>query len=241
MDNLTVIKLLESKQSAVFTTQQLTALLKMDVDSAAVKLNRLVNKGFLIRVIRGRYTLPSNPILSVSSAIYHPSYVSLLAAFEHYGTTSQSPRIIDVINPMRSCQIPINIENGRYLVRFIKVAPPLMYGYTKTYLGGTSALIAEKEKAVVDSLLFSGYVPLDEVVACIKTGIDYKKAVDYAVRTKRQTVIKRLGYLLSKEGIDCSPDDFGKLSKTYVPLDTKFPRRGKHDRKWHVIINRVIE
>lgn len=241
MDNLTVIKLLESKQSAVFTTQQLAALLKMDANAAAVKLNRLVDKRVLIRVIRGRYTLPSTPILAVASAIYHPSYVSLLAAFEHYGATTQSSRIIDVINPMRSGQIPIDIENGSFLVRFIKTAPSLMYGYTKTYLGETVALIAEKEKAVVDSLLFSEYIPLDEVAACIKTGIDYKKAVDYAVRTKRQTVMKRLGFMFSKEGIVCSPDDFGKLSKTYVPLDPKLPRRGEHDRKWHVIINRVVE
>jgi predicted transcriptional regulator of viral defense system len=142
---------------------------------------------------------------------------------------------------MRSGQIPIKIENGRFLIRFIKIVPSLMYGYTKTYLGGTVALIAEKEKAVVDSLLFSEYIPLDEVATCIKTGIDYKKAVDYAMRTKRQTVMKRLGFMLSKEGIVCSPDDFGALSKTYVPLDPKLPRRGKHDRKWHVIINRVVE
>lgn len=241
MDNLTVIKILESKQSSVFTTQQLATLLKMDVDSVAVKLNRLVDKGVLIRILRGRYTLPSTPILAVASAIYHPSYVSLLSAFEHYGTTTQSPRIIDVINPMRSGQIPVNIENGRFIIRFIKTAPLLMYGYTKTYLGETVALIAEKEKAVVDGLLFSEYIPLDEVAACIKTGIDYKKAVDYAMRTKRQTVMKRLGFMFSKEGIVCSPDDFGKLSKTYVPLDPKLPRRGEHDRKWHVISNRVIE
>ena len=241
MDNLTFVKLLESKQSAVFTTQQLAALLRMDVNSAAVKLSRLVDKGVLIRVIRGRYTLTSNPILAVASAIYYPSYVSLLAAFEHYGATTQSPRIIDVINPIRSGQIPINIETGSFIVRFIKTVRSLMYGYTKTYLGGTMSLIAEKEKAVVDSLLFLEYIPLDEVAACIKDGIDYKKAVEYAVRTKRQTVMKRLGFLFSKEGIVCSPDDFGTLSKTYVPLDPKLPRKGKHDRKWHVIINRVVE
>jgi predicted transcriptional regulator of viral defense system len=241
MDNVTVLKLLESKQSAVFTTQQLALLLKMDTNAVAVKLNRLVKKGVLLRILRGRYTLPSTPILAVASSLYHPSYVSLLAAFEHYGTTTQSPRVIDVINPIHSGQLQVNIETGRFLVRFIQLVPSLMYGYTKTYLGGTAALIAEKEKAIVDGLLLSEYIPLDEVAASIQSGIDHKKILDYGMRTKRQTVMKRLGYLLSEEGIACSPNDFGTLSKTYVPLDPKLPRRGKHDQKWHVIINRVIE
>jgi len=241
MDNLTIIKMLEKKQSAVFTTQQLAVLLRMDINSAAVKLNRLVEKGALERIIRGRYTLPSNPILAVASAIYPPSYVSLLAAFEHYGTTTQSPRIIDVINPVHSGQIPVTIESGRFILRFIKVTPSFMYGYTKTYLGEIAALLAEKEKAIIDSFLFSEYISLDEVAACIQSGINHKKAIDYAMCTNRQTVMKRLGYMLSEEGINCSPKDFGKLSKTYVPLDPKLPRRGKHDKKWRLIINRVIE
>jgi len=241
MDNLTVIKMLENKQSAVFTTQQLAVLLRMDINSASVKLNRLAEKKVLVRILRGRYTLPSNPILAVASTIYQPSYVSLLAAFEHYGTTTQSPRIIDVVNPVRSGQLPVNIASGQFIVRFIKVAPSLLYGYTKIYLGEVAALIAEKERAIVDNFLFPEYSPLDEAAACIKSGINHNKAIDYAMQTKKQTVMKRLGYMLSQEGINCSPNDFGVLSKTYVPLDPKLPRRGKHDAKWRLIINRVVE
>jgi len=65
--------------------------------------------------------------------------------------------------------------------------------------------------------------------------------MDYAKRIGRQSVIKRLGYLLSIVGINCSPEYLTGLSKTYVPLDPALPKRGKYDSKWRIIANRVIE
>lgn len=231
--------MLERGQLAVYTTQQLAV--KMKIAPATVRLNRLVKKGVLVRVIRGRYTLSSADILATASGMYLPSYVSLLAAFEHYGTTTQSPRVIDVVNPLQSCQISLELESGRFDVRFIKVNKLLMYGYNKIYRAGKAAMIAEKEKAIIDSLILSKYVPLDDIAACIRSDINHKKAIEYARRTGRQSIMKRLGYLFSNEGIACSPDNFSILSKTYVPLDPRHPRRGRYDQKWRVIVNRVIE
>jgi predicted transcriptional regulator of viral defense system len=240
MNSLTFTKLFENGQSAVLTTQQLAVLLDMDIGSAAVKLNRLVNEGTLVHVLRGRYTLAWAHKLAVASGIYHPSYVTLLAAFEYHGSTTQSPRVIDIFNSVHSGKISLELEEGQYVIRFVKVSPRLIYGYNKLYLDGMAALIAEKEKAVVDSLLLPEYVPLDETVACIRSKIDRKKIIEYARGTKRQTVMKRLGYLLFSEGIKCSPEDFNGFSKTYVPLDPSLPRRGKYDSKWRLIVNRVI-
>jgi len=241
MNDLELTKMLEGGQTAVLTTQQLAAMMRMNANSTAVKLNRFVNRNVLVRVTRGRYTLPSTDILAVASSIYSPSYVSLLAAFEYHGTTTQSPRIIDVVNPIHSGQITLSLEAGRFIIRFVKVDPALVFGYEKTFLNGMAALIAEKEKATVDSLLLPGYVSLDETAACIRNKIDHIKAMDYAKRIGRQSVIKRLGYLLSIVGINCSPEYLTGLSKTYVPLDPALPKRGKYDSKWRIIANRVIE
>jgi len=213
----------------------------MDVGATAVKVKRLVDRGVLVRVLRGRYTLPTTNILAAASSIYHPSYVSLLAAFEYHGTTTQSTRVIDILNTTHSGRITLALEAGRYVVRFVKVDAKLIYGYDKVFPGGMTALIAKKEKGIVDSLLLPEYVSLDEAVACIRSGIDLKRAVEYGKRTQRQAVIKRLGFLLWTEGLDCSPDDFPGLSRTYVPLDPALPRRGKYDPKWRVVINKVIE
>jgi predicted transcriptional regulator of viral defense system len=241
MDSLAFTKMLEGGRSAVLTTQQLAVLLNMDVGATAVKTKRLVDKGVLVRVLRGRYTLPSTNILAAASSIYHPSYVTLLAAFEYHGTTTQSTRVIDILNTAHSGRISLSLEAGQYVVRFVKVDAKLVYGFEKVFPGGRTALVAMKEKGIVDSLLLPGYVSLDETVACIRSGIQGKRAIEFGKRTQRQTVIKRLGFLLSAEGIDCSPEDFPGLSRTYVPLDPAHPRRGKYDPKWRVVINRVIE
>jgi predicted transcriptional regulator of viral defense system len=241
MDDIALIRILEKGQLSVFTTQQLAVELDMDISSAAVRLNRLVKRGVLQRIMRGRYVLPSVDIISLASNIYIPSYVSLLAAFAYHGTTTQSPKVIDVINPIHSSILPIKLDKGNFEIRFIKVHPNLIYGYTKFVNDGKVVLIAEKEKAVVDSLLFTQYVNLDEAATTILEGIDKKKTIEYAIRTKRQSVMKRLGHLLSAKDIICNTKDFPKLSDTFVPLDPHLPRRGKYDKKWRVIVNRVIE
>ncbi len=241
VDDLTLVRALEGKQSAVFTAQQMAVVMGSGAGSVSVGLNRIVRRGVLVRLMRGRYALPSADVLAVASGIYVPSYISLLAAFEHHGTTTQSSRMIDVVNPVHSGRMQFELESGRFIIRFIKVDPSLVYGYEKIYMGNAAVFLADRERAVVDALLFPGYVPLDEAAACISGGIDCRKAVDYAKRTGRQSVMKRLGYLLSAEGVACSPEDFGALSNNYVPLDPKLPRSGKRDPVWRIIVNRVIE
>ena len=241
MNRLNIVKTLEAQEIPVLSTQQIGALLGMNIGSVSVLLSRLVKDGILTRVQRGYYCLPSTDIRAVASSIYLPSFISLMAAFEYYGSTTQSPRVIDVINPRFSGTLPISLENGRYVIRFIKTKESLIYGFRREYFGNKIGFIAEKERAIADGLLFSGYVPLDEVVSAIRSGIDGDKLIDYAKKTGRQAIVKRLGYLLSAEGIEFSQEDFGMFSDTYVLLDASLPKKGRYDKKWRVIVNTVIE
>jgi predicted transcriptional regulator of viral defense system len=241
MNDLALARKLERGRLAVFTTQQMAVTLGLGPASARVRLNRLVERGVLARPIRGRYCLPSADHLAVASGIYQPSYASLMAAFEHHGTTTQSARIIDIVNPTHSGRMALHLESGDFKVRFVKVAGRLVFGYLRVLRQGAAANVADKEKAVIDTLLLPGYAPLDEAVACIRSGIDPQKAMEYARRTGRQAVVKRLGFLLSMAGLGPDASTTGRLSKTYVPLDPSGPRRGVFDREWRVIVNRVIE
>lgn len=241
MDALRVTRLLGEHRAPVFTTQQLAMLLDLDPSSTAVKLHRLARDGVLVRVMRGRYTLPSTHPLAVASCLYVPSYVSFLAAFEYHGTTTQSTRVIHVMNPTRSGGLSLSLDAGPYEITFIHLPPALMYGNERVRFNDKDAFVASKERAVVDGLMLPGYVPLDETVACIRSDVDVKRLVDYARRTGRQVVIKRLGHLLTFEGIDFDHEALGTISDTYVPLDPSFPRRGEHDPRWRVIRNRVVE
>ncbi len=241
MDALRVTRMLGEHRAPVFTTQQLSAMLDMDPSSAAVKLHRLARGGALVRVMRGRYTLPSTHPFAVASCLYVPSYVSLLAAFEYHGTTTQSTRVIDVMNPTRSGGLSLSLDAGPYDVTFIHLPPSHIYGLERVRIDGKDAFVASKERAVVDGLMLPGNVPMDETVACLRSGIDAERTVEYARRTGRQVVVKRLGHLLTAEGVDFDREALGGISDTYVPLDPSFPRRGKHDARWRVIRNRVVE
>ncbi len=238
MDKLIIVKRLESSSIAVFSTSQASTLFDKDIESTRVLLSRLAKEGILVRVKRGYYCLPSTNVLSVASNIYTPSYVSLWAAFEYHGTTTQSPQIIDVINTDKSGKLEFSLEDGRYEARFVKTDGSLLYGSDKVYLDGKVTFIAEKEKAIIDGLLFNRYVPLGEVQEAIKDGIDTDKVIGYAVRSHRQAVKKRLGYLLNQEGFHCDPERFGHLSDTFVPLDPSFSRKGRYDSEWRIIDNR---
>lgn len=241
MDALRVTRSLDEHNAAVFTTQQLSAVLGLEPSSAAVKLHRLARSGALVRVMRGRYCLPSIHPLAVASGLYVPAYVSMLAAFEHHGTTTQSSRVIDVVNTRRSGSISVTLDAGPYVITFIHLPPSLIYGLDRVRIGGKDAFVASKERAIVDGLMLPVNVPMDETVACLRSDVDVERLVDYARRTGRQVVIKRLGHLLTTEGIDFDEAGLGTISDTYVPLDPSFPRRGEHDARWRVIRNRVVE
>jgi predicted transcriptional regulator of viral defense system len=240
VNDLALVRLLEKRQSAVLSTQQAAAALGLTVPGARVRLSKMVARGTLFRVMRGRYALPSEDPLAVASSLYFPSYVSLMAAVAHHGTTTQSPRILDVVNPVHSGRTGLSLEAGSYQIRFIRVPPSYLYGFSKVPIGHSFALIAEKERAVIDGLLFPRYAPLDETVECLRSGIDVPLLVHYARRTGRKAVWKRLGHLLSQASLEVSPRVFGKLSRTFVPLDPALPRRGRYDSTWRVLVNTEI-
>jgi predicted transcriptional regulator of viral defense system len=238
MNRLHIVKQLDSLNLSVFTPTQVASLFDKDIKSTRVLLSRLAKDDVLIRVKRGFYCLPSTNILSVASTLYPPSYISLWASFEYYGTTTQSPQVIDVINTMKSGEKRLSLDEGRFTIRFIQTKKSLIFGFKKVLLNGKTTFIAEKEKAIIDGLLFSRYVPFDEIIETINDGVNLNKIVHFAKLIGKQAMIKRLGYLLDNMGYSCNPKDFNQISTTFVPLDPSLPRNGTYDKTWYIIDNR---
>ncbi len=196
-------------------------------------LSSLVLKGHLLRLERGKYTLPSimagNPY-SVATSITTPSYISLITAFYIYGFTEQVPEIIYVLNAKRGRRI------GN--IRLVKVRPSMMFGY-----GGEGGhLVAEPEKAIVDSLYLAKYVPLDETIKALSSeGIDYLKLARYAARAGK-SVAQRLGFLMKFLGIHAGKEASALLSKNtgkgYVLLEPGGGSVLGYDSEWKIRINR---
>lgn len=239
MNDLEVHRKLSDFEIPVFTIGQLKAVFGKDYNGTVVKLNRLVNKGVLIRVMRGMYSLPTTDPLCISSFIERPSYVSLWAALRYHRLTNQSPRIIDVINVKRSEKYTLNHHDGKFELRFIKTRPDRMFGYLRKNIGGHSCFIADAEKTIVDCLLYPLKIPMEETIEAVHKGMDLGKLIDYTNRIGKQSLKKRMGYLLERSGFDVKQKMFGKLSLTFVRLDPSGERRGTYDRKWHILQNGV--
>ena len=237
MNDLELFRRLAGSEIPVFTNAQIEAILGLTRSRTAVRLNRLVNKGVLIRVMRGRYSLPSTDPLSMASFIYAPSYVSLWSALRYHDATTQSPNVIDVINSTFSGRWSLICESGEYEIRFIKTSPEMLFGFKKVKMGGHVAFMAELEKALIDGLVHPGKIPIEEVLEASRMEVDPKTMMEYAVMTGRQSAIKRCGHILEKVGHDVErPED---LSDTYIRLDPLRWKQGKYDSKWRILDNVV--
>jgi predicted transcriptional regulator of viral defense system len=173
------------KAMPVFTAGQVSAWLGSRAYSK-VYLHRLSERGLITRLKRGFYTVHDDPVI-YASHMHFPSYISLLYAFQHHGTTTQLPRKLHVMARVKG-----TIGN----VSFIKTGS--MWGYKKTRYGDFEIFIADLEKAVIDSVV-TGLVPPDEIKTAIEK-CDKKRLEEYALKTDI-AAMKRLGYLAEEAGV----------------------------------------
>ena len=122
---------------------------------------------------------------------------------------------------------------------FIRVRPKYFFGYRKERYGNFNIFIAEKEKALIDSALFKK-ISFSEICSIIKNNLnilDTKLFLDYLIKIKNKTLIKRFSFLFDKLDIDVYKKIKRFIDSKYVPLDYALPTKGKKDRKWRVIEN----
>lgn len=240
MNDLEIHRRLSDLETPVLSVSQMKAMFDLDYNGTVVKLNRLVRKGVLIRVMGGIYSLPETNPLCISSFIENPSYVSLWAALRYHDMTTQIPRIIDVMNTKRSKTMVLDHSDGSFDIRFIKTEADRIFGYCKKNIGGHSCFIADPEKTIIDCLLFLSYIPIDEVIEAINEQINMEKFIEYSKMIGKQSLYKRIGFILENNGFDIEPEIFGGLSDNFVRLDPSGERKGTYNRKWHIIQNGVI-
>lgn len=227
--NIELLKKLE--QYPLFTLKDLSKIM-LDKKSNYLKVlvQRLEKRGLIHKIERGKYTVHKDPMI-FATKIFNPSYVSLWTALRFYNMTEQLPRDIFVCVP----EWRKEIEFFDATIKFVQTKH--MWGYKKTRYNEFEIFMAEKEKAILDSLL-SNKVPFYEVVKGIEKA-SKKKIKKYAIRTNNKSLIKRVGFLLEVFGADCS-DLKEKIDYNYVKLDPLMERKGKKNRRWRIIVNRKV-
>ena len=231
MKKIKIMKIME--KAPLFTFNEFVRFTEFSPGYAKVYLSRLKKDGMIFEIERGKYSIFDDPFL-FSSYIIMPSYISFWTALKFYGFTEQLPS--DIMVACAKPRKPINFRGVKIL--FFKTKN--MWGYKKQRFGNFEIIVAEKEKAIIDSLALRN-IPFDEIAKSIETkDFDAQKLLEYAEKTKNISLKKRLGFLLENFGISAE-----KLSKSldnnYIPLDWHGKKRGSKNKKWKIIVNRRFD
>lgn len=233
MDGLSFINQVRGMRIPVLTVSAASRIMGKEKKYASLFLHRLKKRGVVKEIEKGKYALPDTDINAVASNLITPSYISLLSAYSIYGLTTQMPAELQMLTTHNKK----SVTYGSTAIRFIKIRPYMVYGIRKE--GGVS--IAEKEKAVADSLKMPEYSPIRESYNALMEGeMDIGKLVEHTKKTKSQVALKRLGYLLETAGVDINSSLAGFVNKKYQPLNPLLPLKGRRDGKWMLVVNEVL-
>jgi len=235
--------------------------LNVEAGYASKILERLGQKGYLERIIRGKYLFipleygyeerhPPMNSLVVGSVLTAPYYYGYQTANNIHGFTSQfSPKTyICTVKPRRS----FRWRNTSY--KFVTLVDDKFFGFTKAEMDGCKIYVAEPEKAVLDSLDKPDYCggvsqAVYVVSNALSSGVDGDKLLSYAGRMGSNSVLQRLGYvveLLSGRGLIKVGEDFlGSItglipegaSYTYLGPVGTHGRKGPVEGRWKIIMN----
>jgi predicted transcriptional regulator of viral defense system len=189
-------------------------------------IRNLVRKGWLARLIPGRYmflppehgpeNLGENNVLALASAVIKPSYVGWWSAASFHGLTTQKPMSVTVAS-LR--QVPTQIVEDT-AVRFVKVAERKFFGFTTYNLHGREVTISTPAKTVVDCVdrpdLAGGPGEVARIVGGAATSIDPRELIDVALPMKSKALWQRLGFLADLVGWQW-PEQVRKDLRTAIP------------------------
>jgi predicted transcriptional regulator of viral defense system len=203
-------------------------------------IRNLIRKGWLTRLVGGRYMLlppehgpenlgENNPI-ALAAAVTEPSYIGWWSAAAFHGFTTQKPMTVTVATQR---QIPTRTIEGTE-VRFIKIAARKFFGFQKYTIYDRSAAITEPEKTVVDCIdrpdLAGGPAELTRIVYSAMGETDHAKLITAALAMKSTALLQRLGFLTDLTGRKL-PEELRSQVRSAIPNSRRsiFGRRERKD------------
>ena len=242
----------ERERRLLITIDEIRGQVGPDVARDVVR--RLVRKGALHRLRRGRYllrpfrtllrpTLPSTAVAAAALLHDEPYYLGgPWAASYHRLTEQRYASLVDAFVGHRL--VARTLGAGR--VRFHAVASDLLaYGTTATELEGLAVRVSDVERTLLDALdhprVFWGLDRAVQMAGAHLNRLDRRRLVAHAVRGSKPGTCQRLGVLLERAG--ASPRSLAPLraralqTASLLSLTPGAPRAGPVNRRWNVVEN----
>jgi len=220
---------IEKSKLIVFSVSDLCLLLRIDKTKAYNLLKAFKKKKIIKSIGKRKFTLSGKNEFEIASELNFPSYISFWSALNYYGFSDNNPRKIFIATTKYSK----DIDDFKYAT----LSKERFFGYIS--IGKIT--IAEKEKAIIDSLLFPKYSGgIREIKKSLKNAlneIDLKKTMNYALKTKSRAVVRRLGYLLDSLGVKDLEKLEKNIGKGFELLDPSLEKKNNLNKRWMLDIN----
>jgi predicted transcriptional regulator of viral defense system len=225
-------------------------------------LKALTDAGWLIRLRRGLYAgtgqLPGGvdvPPFALATALVSPSAIALWSALAHHDLTDQVPVVVTAITPRKvvtpSMRRGVSSEQRHVWraagidCRFVTLSEQrYRIGLERQWIGERFAVpITDRERTVLDTFAMPGrFGGINEGLGILERSLvtlEVEKLVDYTLQYGSQTLIKRMGWALEQVGVEMAAlmPLMESASASYAVLDPGRPRRGRHDRRWKLVLN----
>jgi len=183
----------------------------------------------IIKKVQGFFVFKDANEFVTGCNIHYPSYISFWSALNYYGWSDNMPKKIFLATT--------KYNKGTDSFKYVTLNKNRFFGYIRM---GEFA-IAEKEKSIIDSLLFPKYAGgMREIRKCLENGfdeLDKKKLIDYALKVESRAVIRRLGFLLENLGYKKVEQLRKHIGSGYEYLDSSLKKKNMFDKKWLLDIN----
>ena len=229
-----------------------------DKSEGAVRfmLMRMLEKGLLFKVSKKVYWvvpfdqdaddyLPNWHLLAEPLAGGGRYYIGYYSALQIHGLITQPSLKEQVVREKHKTETVV-LKGVEF--QFIFHNEKHFFGVKKVWIDSYNKVpCSDLEKTMIDCLYMPAYAGgIIEVAKALWTArekLDYGKLLSYAKQFDSQVVIKRLGYLLDKLGIETDIIDQlrGLRSAAVSPLDTEVPNEGKISTKWSIRQNVDLE
>jgi predicted transcriptional regulator of viral defense system len=222
-------------------------------------LVKLITEGWLWHLKKGLYAgvaaLPGFyhiPPFAIGCKLYVPSVVSHLSALQHHGLTEQLP-LITMLTTTKKIITPSMRQdntNGQKEHCIISCGNKFLYRTvpSKHFFGHSEIWVDEHfrvsitdiERTILDAFVDSSWIGgFGEAMGLLENALgelSIPKLVDYLLRYKQGTTIKRLGWALSNLGV--SSNQLQALQnfkvKCYCLLDKTKEAIGPYNKFWQI-------
>lgn len=223
-------EILRNNNLTVFQLKDLSLLLNISRTKSYNLIKALKKKDTIKKVSGSKYSFTDINEYIIACNAHFPSYISFWTAFSYYHWSDQLPKTIYLC----TTKYTKNVSNLHY----VTIAKKKFFGYTQ--IG--EIIIAEKEKAIVDSLLLPKYAGgIEEIRRCIKASLsqlDINKLIQYALQMQSIAVIRRLGLLMER---NLSKSQLKQIKQHigvgYELLDPSLSKKNNFNKQWLLDVN----